>query len=258
MNDRRIRHITSLLLIAAFATALLLCVSCSQKKKKRRKARAATTESTAVVAANEESPDKPKARPESPTPTPETAVEAAEPAPDEKPPEAQEPQDENTAAVEVEAESPAEALPEKPAPKTKEHRINPEDVPVDAPNPEEEVNNSNDGNDSDAPPLEVDEPNENDLDSELVPDEAPPPVVAEGSHEVVGTSGDIKAPWLALKAGPAPGSKYNIVAEMPDGTQLNVVEMGFGKRGQWWYVRVMSGPHKGTQGYAHSKWIRER
>ena len=83
-------------------------------------------------------------------------------------------------------------------------------------------------------------------------------VAAEGTHQVVNTSGDLKAPWLALKAGPAPGDKYKMLAEMPDGTQLNVGEMGFGKRGQWWYVRIMSGTHKGTQGYAHSKWIRER
>ncbi len=79
-----------------------------------------------------------------------------------------------------------------------------------------------------------------------------------GTHEVYDTSGDIRAPFLALKAGPAAGHRYAITHRMPDGTQLRVLSTGHGRKREWKRVQIVSGPHRGAIGYAHGRWIRRR
>jgi len=279
MNKRRLSFISTLLILA-FGSSVLLLSGCGKKKKRRKKARA--TESTAAEAT---------------TPATELSCSKAQACLNDCGDRTKKLIMDSTSVGEVQAKLaviaqtgappmngpclmkclethgfngnlptyyrrcpkplPVPEAPAAPAAPVAEEAQTDEDNPEEAPAP---VVVPDDAAEEDPPDLESDdslvEPSA--LDAELVPDEDEPEAVMEATHQVVNTSGDLKAPWLALKAGPAPGDKYKMLAEMPDGTQLNVVEMGFGKRGQWWYVRVMSGTHKGTQGYAHSKWIRER
>ena len=80
--------------------------------------------------------------------------------------------------------------------------------------------------------------------------------VAKGTHVVFDTYKDNKAPYLALKDGPWPGSGARVVAKLKDGTQLVVLSRKHGKRGRWWKVRIVSGTHHDKVGFAHSSWLK--
>lgn len=71
------------------------------------------------------------------------------------------------------------------------------------------------------------------------------------THEVTGTSQDVEAPWLALRAGRSPST--DLLAKMPDGTRVTVLRQGR----RWWKVRIVEGEHAGRAGWANRRWLRE-
>ena len=66
--------------------------------------------------------------------------------------------------------------------------------------------------------------------------------------------------YLALKRKPYPKGRARnnwLIAQLPDGTQLIVLQRGVGYRKAWLKVKVISGPHQGIKGYVHSNWVRQ-
>jgi len=77
----------------------------------------------------------------------------------------------------------------------------------------------------------------------------------EATHEVFNTSNDHNEPWLGLNTTPASGA--TTIAEMYDGTQIQLLSKGYGSKGKWWSIRIVGGANADQTGYAHSKWIRK-
>lgn len=71
----------------------------------------------------------------------------------------------------------------------------------------------------------------------------------KATHEVTGTAADAAAPWLALRARPAPTAPLR--AELPDHTPLRVLR----RHGRWFAVEVQGGPLRGKRGWVHSGFV---
>jgi hypothetical protein len=83
-------------------------------------------------------------------------------------------------------------------------------------------------------------------------------LAALATHEVFDTYLDKAGEtWLALRT-KAHSKKGRSIAHMKDGTRLTILDTGLGYKRRWKQVKVMSGKHATTQGYAHGKWIRVR
>jgi hypothetical protein len=83
-------------------------------------------------------------------------------------------------------------------------------------------------------------------------------LAALATHEVFDTYLDKAGEtWLALRT-KAHRKKGRSIAHMKDGTRLTILDTGLGYKRRWKQVKVMSGEHATTKGYAHGKWIRAR
>lgn len=101
------------------------------------------------------------------------------------------------------------------------------------------------------PPERADPP-----DAVVVPAVVVPETAAQGARgdvwEVFGTAADASAPWLALRATPAP--RAALLAELPDGTPVRVTKT----QGRWRRVEVIDGASAGRVGWVHADWLRQR